>query len=114
MYFFPIVLIGYYLIPKKLKYIWLLICSYYFYMSWNPAYVLLILACTVISYAGSILLERATTTESKRACVFISVVLNLGILIFFKYANFLIDNINGLLSRVGIELVNDSSIFFCR
>lgn len=105
MYFFPIVLIGYYLIPKKLKYIWLLICSYYFYMSWNPAYVLLILACTVISYAGSILLERATKTESKKACVFISVVLNLGILIFFKYANFLIDNMNGLLCRVGIELV---------
>lgn len=45
--FFPIVVLIYYLIPQRVKYLWLLAASYYFYMSWNPGYALLILVCTV-------------------------------------------------------------------
>lgn len=48
--FFPIVLLVYFVIPAKLRYIWLLITSYYFYMCWNPRYVVLIAASTLITY----------------------------------------------------------------
>ena len=48
--FFPIVVLFYFLIPKKIKYIWLLVASYYFYMCWNRRYALLILLSTIITY----------------------------------------------------------------
>lgn len=48
--FFPIVVIVYFLIPKRVKYIWLLISSYYFYMSWNPKYALLMMICTLLTW----------------------------------------------------------------
>ena len=56
--FFPIVLIVYYVIPKKVKYIWLLVSSYYFYMCWNAKYALLILASTVVTYISGLLIEK--------------------------------------------------------
>ena len=52
--FFAITLIGYFLIPKKARYLWLLAASYYFYASWNLRYVLLLLSTTVISYATAL------------------------------------------------------------
>lgn len=56
--FFPIVVVIYYIIPQKLKNVWLLITSYYFYMSWNPKYVLLIMTSTVITYISGLLIAK--------------------------------------------------------
>lgn len=56
--FFPIVILIYFLIPHRYRYIWLLLASYYFYMAWNPVFSLLMLASTLISYTGGILLDR--------------------------------------------------------
>ena len=42
MFFFPIVVLIYFIIPKRFRYIWILMTSYYFYMSWNPKYEILI------------------------------------------------------------------------
>lgn len=49
MIFFPVVLALYFVIPKALRQIWLLAASYYFYMSWNARYALLIAASTLIT-----------------------------------------------------------------
>lgn len=100
--FFPIAAIGYYMIPHRVRYLWLLICSYYFYMCWNPVYVLLILFSTIITWVSGILLEfvkRRNMQEHKRRiyknmCVIFSFMLNLCVLGYFKYANFFIDTIN--------------------
>ena len=48
--FFPIVLLVYFVIPRKIRYVWLLAASYFFYMCWNPAYIVLILLSTGITY----------------------------------------------------------------
>ena len=48
--FFPIVTLLYFLIPHKLRYLWLLVASYFFYMCWNPKYALLLAASTVIAF----------------------------------------------------------------
>ena len=48
--FFPVVVLIFYILPKKARQIWLLLASYYFYMGWNPKYALLILTSTVITY----------------------------------------------------------------
>lgn len=56
--FLPIVILIYYILPAKIRYIWLLIASYYFYMQWNPAYVLLLLFCTVLTFLGGQYIEK--------------------------------------------------------
>ena len=55
--FFPIVTLLYFLIPHKVRYIWLLVCSYYFYMCWNPTYALLILTSTILTYGCGLGME---------------------------------------------------------
>ena len=69
MLFFPIVTVIYFLIPDKIKYIWLLITSYYFYMCWNAKYALLILTSTVITYLSGIVIEHIKGREWDDAMV---------------------------------------------
>ena len=56
--FFPIVTLLYFLIPHRFRYIWLLIGSYYFYIAWNPVFVLLMFTATFISYIGGIFIDK--------------------------------------------------------
>lgn len=106
MLFFPIVIIIYFVIPKKSRYIWLFLASYYFYMSWNPKYALLMGTSTVITYLSGRLLEKATNINNRKWIVAGSFITNMGILIFFKYFDFILGNINWALSTVGITAVN--------
>lgn len=103
--FFPIVTAIYFVVPKKLRTVWLLIASYYFYMSWNATYAILILISTLVTYLSGILMDK---TEQKKFVVAFSFVVNLGILFFFKYWNFLIDNISFISTRLGHSPLNAS------
>lgn len=58
MLFFPIVVFLYFVMPKKLKTGWLLLSSYYFYMSWNAEYAILIGGSTVITYISGLLMSN--------------------------------------------------------
>ncbi len=93
--FFPIVVLVYFIIPDKIKYLWLLAASYYFYMGWNAKYALLLLFSTVVTYISGILLDK----EKKKSVVAMSFILNLGILFFFKYSNFAGDLLNSFFYR---------------
>ncbi len=64
MIFFPIVLIIYFVAPRRCRKFWLLIASYFFYMSWNPVCALLIAASTVVTYICGILLEKCSLSET--------------------------------------------------
>ncbi|AOR23079.1 MBOAT family O-acyltransferase [Clostridium taeniosporum] len=94
--FFPIVTILYFLIPFKIRWIWLLFSSYYFYMCWNPKYAILIGISTIVTYLSGILIERTNNTVKntekakniKKLWVILSFIINLGILFLFKYYNF--------------------------
>lgn len=55
--FFPIVVLAYYIIPKRFRQIWLLAASYYFYMSWDVKYGLVLLAVTVVTWLGALTME---------------------------------------------------------
>ena len=94
MVFFPIVTLVYFLIPQKIKYLWLLAASYYFYMCWNPKYTILILTSTAITFASGIVIDRAKTKTAKKWAVFGSFASNLLILFVFKYFYFAVDNLN--------------------
>ena len=67
--FFPVVTILYFLIPKKYRYLWLLVASYYFYMKWEVKYVLLLLFSTTVTYVCGILtdkIDRVECTEEEK------------------------------------------------
>lgn len=105
--FFPVVVLLYFAIPgkyQKLRNLWLLIASYYFYMNWNAAYALLLFASTFITYLAGLFIERAMKKEAVVLAKWIlggSFVLNLSILFFYKYINFFIDNCNRILGLAG-------------
>ena len=103
MIFFPITLILYWIFPKKYRYICLFIASYTFYMFWNPKYALLMGTSTVVTFLSGVLIEKL---KYKRTVVAFSFIINLAILIFFKYFDFLLQNINIVLSTLNIQLIN--------
>lgn len=106
--FFPIVVLLYLVIPRKFKYIWLLAASYYFVVSWNPKFLILILFTTAITYASALLIEKAKdNTRKKKAIIAICIVINLLILAFFKYFDFFINNINNVLGLFKITAINN-------
>lgn len=103
--FFPVVCLLYYYIPHRLRYIFLLICSYFFYMCWNPQYALLMLTSTAITYVSGLLLDGAEKRKAKRSkklVVALSFLSNLSILFFFKYFNFTMDSIAWVMEQMNI------------
>lgn len=101
--FFPIVLLIYFVIPKKTRYIWLLVTSYYFYMCWNAEYALLLLASTGVTYLAALFIDRWKDKPfRKKMMVACSLILNFGILFFFKYFDFAFSTLESVLTKVGI------------
>lgn len=104
MIFLPIALLGYYLIPRVAKHIWLLMASYFFYMCWNAEYAVLILASTVITYGCGLLIYKFEKQSIKKSIVAFGLISNLGILFFFKYINFVLGTLQSLLEIIHIKL----------
>ncbi len=102
--FFPIVVAVYFVIPKKSRYIWLLAASYYFYMCWNAKYVLLLLASTITTWFFGGLAHWIKKPLGKKLSVAGCVMLNLGILFYFKYFDFFLSAANRILTKVGIQI----------
>jgi alginate O-acetyltransferase complex protein AlgI len=87
--FFVVVLALHYAAPKPLRKWILLAASYFFYMSWNAKFVLLLLTLTAIDYASGLWIERCREPARKKGFLVLSLAANLGFLGFFKYYNFL-------------------------
>lgn len=109
MVFFPVVVMLYFVIPKATRQIWLLAASYYFYMSWNPKYAILIAASTLITYLSGIIIDRYRNSGLKGrilTVMFLCLGVNLGILFFFKYGNFAIGSMDKMLNILHIGAVD--------
>ena len=102
--FFPAVVLLYLIVPRKCRCLWLLVTSYFFYMGWNPKYAVLILTSTVITWLSGILMERAGA-QGKKWVVALSFLSNLAILVFFKYFDFLLGNVNEVLKLLHLSVV---------
>lgn len=90
--FLPICLIGYYLIQPKFRNVFLLIASLIFYAWGEPRFVFLMVLSIIVNYIFAILIED--TPKEKKAFLTLGIVFNLALLGYFKYFNFLIENIN--------------------
>lgn len=105
--FFVIAVIVYFILPKKVRYIWLLLASYYFYMNWNAKYALLLFASTAVTYCSGLLIRRYRIKKKKAKCIVaVSFILNIGMLVLFKYTPFLVENLNALLGLAGRQPVD--------
>lgn len=105
--FFPLILLIYFVIPAKIRYIWLLVCSYFFYMCWNAKYALLLLFSTVVTYAAGLLLAASKERIARKKCIVAgSLFVNLGILFVFKYLDFAVDTLQKVLGKLGITLAD--------
>ncbi len=111
--FFPIAAGIYWLIPHRVKYLWLLACSYYFYMCWNPKYIILILYMTLVTYIGGLIVGKENECVEhdqeyvrfrKKVVVIVCILLNLIILISFKYLGFVFRNIQAVLDFLRIKV----------
>lgn len=83
--FFPIVILLYYLMPQRVRYIWLLICSYFFYFSQSTSFVSLLILSTLTTFIAGLLLYKTDNKGVKNAIVALAVLINIGILFFVKY-----------------------------
>ena len=87
--FLPIVLLLYWIIPHRFRWIFLLAASYFFYMCWNAWLIFLIVGTTLVSYLAGILMERTEKKSLKKFYLVTAIIVCLGVLVFFKYFNFL-------------------------
>jgi alginate O-acetyltransferase complex protein AlgI len=113
--FFLIVAVLFYSMPFRIGKVLLLLASYVFYMWWDPRFIVLILTSTVVDYFLGIWLE-VTSGRRKKLLLAISLIVNLGILGFFKYYDFFAGSLAGLLhipkSSVVLQVVLPIGISF--
>ncbi len=100
---FPLLFLLYYAIPatyERARNAFLLLVSYLLYLQWEPVYALVLLGVTIVTFATAIFIEYATR---RKLYLTLGVIVSLSPLIFFKYSNFINDNINALFSTLGLN-----------
>ncbi len=105
MLFFGVVLAVYYGVPMtwRGKKWFILLASYVFYAAWNPPFVLLLMASTVIDWVVANRMAAVQNPHGRRVLLLVSLVFNLGVLAFFKYGNFLAENFAALMASIGFN-----------
>ena len=102
--FFPVVTLLYFVLPKKIRWIWLLVSSYYFYMNWHAEYALLMAASTIVTYGCALAVSRFQNPKARKAVLVGGIVFNLGMLGYFKYTGMLIDVLNRVCGALGFAI----------
>ena len=100
-YFLPIVLLGYFIVPNKIKNYWLLISSLIFYLYGDSKYLLLMISEIFICYIGGLVLEK----HKNKYLLALFLIIHLGLLGYFKYIDFLIRSINNIFNS-NLKLLN--------
>jgi D-alanyl-lipoteichoic acid acyltransferase DltB (MBOAT superfamily) len=102
--FFAVVLGVYALpIPWRVKKLHLLLSSYLFYAAWNPPFVVLIWVSTLVDWLVAARMPRATSPFRRKVLLLASLGTNLGLLGFFKYGNFLLENFVTIAASLGVD-----------
>src|SRR4051812_2315455 len=97
VYFLPVFILLYHFAPNKFKNAVILIASIYFYSWGGPKFIFVILGTTFLDFFLVSAMHNQKTQKAKTKFLIISLCLNLGLLFYFKYCNFFIENVNALL-----------------
>ena len=103
--FLPIVLLAYYILPKKCRNFVLFLSSLIFYAWGEPIYVGLMIFSTVLDYCCGRAVEKYRGTPKAKIGILVSVIVNLSLLCLFKYTDFLLGTVNGIFG-CNIPLLN--------
>lgn len=103
--FLPLVCAFYYFTPARYKNTLLLCASLFFYAWGETVYVLLMLGSTLANYVFGLAIGQYRRGRSARLWLVTAICFNLGLLVVFKYANFLVDNLNWLVLQAGLQPV---------
>ena len=98
-YFLPIVLAIYYIVPNKFKNIVILISSFAFYFFGETTYILLMIFSIISTYIFGILIDKHRGTENAKIFLILSIAISVALLVYFKYIDFIIENINLFLKQ---------------
>lgn len=109
-YFLPAFLVVYFLSPRKVKNYTALVASIAFYAWGSPKFVFVILASTIIDFFIVKGLHNSSEVRKRKGFLMTSLVMNLGLLAYFKYANFFVENVNAALNSIGVEQVGWTSV----
>jgi D-alanyl-lipoteichoic acid acyltransferase DltB (MBOAT superfamily) len=101
--FFLIVFVIYFLMSGKWRWTVLLAASSYFYMAFIPVYILILASIILVDYFAAIKMEAAVSVRRRNLFYYLALFANLGILVFFKYFNFLNENITAVLAAANIS-----------
>lgn len=99
--FFPSIVLLYFLLPNSKRWFLLLIASYYFYMSWNAGFILLIVFSTLVDYWAGIQMGKQKERRDRKRYLWVSLLSNLGLLFAFKYFNFFNGSFEALADLIG-------------
>lgn len=95
--FFPFVLLLFFALPQKVKWMWLLACSVYFYMCWKAKYILLMGFSILVTYIGSLLIEKWRSRKyASKVVLAITLLANFGVLFLFKYYDLFRTTVQGM------------------
>ena len=104
--FLPVFLLFYYLSPKKYRNYVALLASYIFYAWGAPLFALILLISSAIDFfLGKFIYKHKLHKKKARLCLIISLVINVGLLVYFKYANFFVAEFSSLLETLGFRAV---------
>jgi alginate O-acetyltransferase complex protein AlgI len=103
LFFFPVTVLVYFLLPYRFRWLHLLIASCVFYAAFIPAYIFILFFLIITDYIAALFIQKA---EGRRRKFFlaISIISNVGFLSVFKYYNFFAENINALITHAGIAV----------
>lgn len=105
VFFLPLFVLIYQFIAREYKNWFILLSSILFYSWGAPKFVFVLVGVTIIDFYLVKYLDLARTITRKRLLLIVSLTMNLGILAYFKYANFFIENVNSALHKLGMETV---------
>ena len=103
--FLPVILTVYFILPRKTHNIFLLFISLFFYAWAETKYLFILLFCIAINYIFGLKIDKSDDKAAKKRLIIGAVVINLGVLAVYKYLNFFLFNLNGLLLQLDFPVI---------
>ena len=103
LFFLPLFFIVYFFLPPRFRNLWIVLGSVAFYSWGAPKFIVVILGTTLIDFFLVKWMDKTPDGNRKKIILTVTVLLNIGLLVYFKYSNFFIENLNEMLSLIGVS-----------
>ena len=101
--FFPVVIIIFYILPKKYRWKYLLVVSLFFYINIKPVFAILLVGVSLITYIFVLLIDKEESDKKREYLLFTGIFLIILPLFFFKYFNYINESIFSILEKMNIR-----------